>query len=114
MPGYYWFNHLLVLVDTPPRRGRLVEDQDGRILQDRAGDGDPLALAAGELGAPFADDGVQAIRHLFDELHGVSGAGRGHDRLTGCIGGSAVGDVRRHGVVEQDDVLADERHVGAQ
>src|SRR6185295_5822706 len=37
-------------------RRRLVEDQDGRVGQDRAGDGDALALAAGELDAALADD----------------------------------------------------------
>jgi hypothetical protein len=31
------------------RRGRLVEQQDRRAFQDRAGDGDALLLAAGEL-----------------------------------------------------------------
>ena len=36
--------------------GRLVEDQDRRILQDGAGDGEALALAAGERCAALADD----------------------------------------------------------
>ena len=30
------------------RRGRLVEDQDRRVAQDRAGDGEALLLAFGE------------------------------------------------------------------
>ena len=42
------------------RRGGLVEDQDRRVLQDHPGDGDPLALAAGELDAALADVGVVA------------------------------------------------------
>ena len=37
------------------RRGRLVEHQDRRVLQDHARDGDALALAAGELHAALAD-----------------------------------------------------------
>ena len=44
------------------RRGRLVEDQDRGILQDHPGDGDALALAAGELDAALADLGVIARR----------------------------------------------------
>jgi hypothetical protein len=36
------------------RRGRLVEDQDARVLQDRARDRDALLLAAGELEAALA------------------------------------------------------------
>ncbi len=42
------------------RRGRLVEDQDRRVLEQHAGDGDALALAAGELDAALADMGVEA------------------------------------------------------
>ena len=43
------------------RRGGLVQDQDRRVLQDRAGDRDPLALAAGEPAAALADHGVVAV-----------------------------------------------------
>jgi hypothetical protein len=35
-------------------RGRLVEDQDLRVFEDGAGDGDALSLATGEFGAAFA------------------------------------------------------------
>ena len=43
------------------RAGRLVEDQDRRVLEDGAGDGDALALAARQRGAALADDeGVAA------------------------------------------------------
>ena len=38
------------------RGERFVEDQDRRVAQQRAGDGDALALPAGELDAPFSDD----------------------------------------------------------
>ena len=37
------------------RRGRLVQDQDRRVLEEDAGDRDALALAAGELDAALAD-----------------------------------------------------------
>ena len=39
----------LLLGVAVERRGRLVEEQDRRRLEDRAGDGDALLLAAGEL-----------------------------------------------------------------
>ena len=42
------------------RRGRLVEDQDRRILQDHPRDRDPLALPARQLDPPLADMGVEA------------------------------------------------------
>ncbi len=37
------------------RAGRLVEDQHRRLLVDRAGDAEPLALAPGQADAAFAD-----------------------------------------------------------
>src|ERR1043165_2336744 len=37
------------------RRGRLVEHEDGRVLEDHAGEGDALPLSAGELDAALAD-----------------------------------------------------------
>ena len=43
------------------RRGRLVEDQDRRVLQQHAGDRDALALAARELDAALADMRVEAL-----------------------------------------------------
>ena len=36
----------------------IVEDEDARIANDRAGDGAALFLSAGERDAAFADDGV--------------------------------------------------------
>ena len=47
--------------------GGLVEDQDARPSQERAGDRDALALAGGELLAAFADDGVEAGGELADD-----------------------------------------------
>ena len=46
------------------RRGRLVEHQHRRILEQRARDRQPLALAAGELNAVFADQRRETLRHL--------------------------------------------------
>ena len=43
-------------------RGRLVEHQDRRVLQDHPGQRDALALAAGELDAALAEVGVVAGR----------------------------------------------------
>ena len=42
------------------RAGGLVEDQDRRVLEDGARDGEALALAAGQRGAALADDEVVA------------------------------------------------------
>ena len=42
------------------RAGGFVEDEDAGVGEDGAGDGETLALAAGELDAALADDGVVA------------------------------------------------------
>ena len=47
--------------------GGLVENQDGRIPEHGARDGDALPLATGEQGAAVAHGGVVAQRQLFDE-----------------------------------------------
>ncbi len=46
------------------RRGRFVEDEDRRVLENDARDGDALALAAGELDAALADMGLVAAPAL--------------------------------------------------
>ena len=43
-------------------RGGLVEDEDGRIVQNGAGDTDALLLAAGEIAASLAHLRVIAVR----------------------------------------------------
>ena len=63
------------------RRGRFVEQDDGRVLDQRARDGDALALAAGKLQAVLADRGVVADRKAFDEIVRVGGLCRGDDFL---------------------------------
>src|ERR1700712_4397541 len=50
------------------RAGRLVEDQDSRILQDRAGNGDALLLASRQFQAAFADPCVVPVRQAHDEV----------------------------------------------
>ena len=50
------------------RGGRLVEQQQRRVAQDRARDGDALALAAGQRDPALADRGVEAAAAAADEL----------------------------------------------
>ena len=49
------------------RRGRLVEDQDRRRLEDGAGDRHALLLAARELQPALADHGLVAVGQALDE-----------------------------------------------
>src|SRR5881409_1485353 len=39
-------------------RGRLIEDEDGRIVGQCPGEGEELTLASGEVAAPLADERV--------------------------------------------------------
>ena len=57
------------------RAGRLIEDQDLRVVQDGAGDADALAFAAGEALPALADDRVVAIGEADDEVMGVGRLG---------------------------------------
>ena len=100
------------------RRGRLVQHQDRRVLQDHAGDGDALALAAGELHAALADMRVVAapaapVLELCDELVGMGEPRRRHDLLLGRLR-PAVADVRADRAVQQRGVLRHHRDLRAQ
>ena len=84
------------------RAGRLVEDQDARIGDQRAGDGDALALAARKAAAALADHGVVALRQLEDEVMRAGELRRLDHPL------------HRHAGIGERDVVADravEQHV---
>src|ERR1700751_704601 len=88
------------------RRCRLVEYQNGRILQDGPRNRKPLPFSAGEPKSFFSDDGVVALWHLLVKivreggLCSVDYAGELNIRL-------AVGDIVANGVIEQDGLLRD-------
>ena len=72
------------LLDRPlglgvERRGRLVEDQDRRVLQEHAGDGQALLLPARELHAALADDRVEPVGQVGDHRVEPGPARRLHD-----------------------------------
>ena len=71
-------------------RGRLVEHEHRRVGQQRAGDRDPLALAAGQPAAALAELGVVAVRQRGDELVRVGGARRRLDLGRRLASGRAV------------------------
>ena len=77
------------------RCGRFVEQDDRRILDQRACNRDALALAAGELHAVLADLSVVALREAHDEIVRMRGF-RGGDDL--CLAGAQLAE---------RDVLAD-------
>src|SRR6185437_2685251 len=88
------------------RAGGLVEQQDARVAQQGAGQGDALALAPRQALAAGADRGFVAQRQGGDEVGGGGGAGGGFDLRLGGVG-AAHADVGGDRVVEQQGVLAD-------
>ena len=88
------------------RGGRLVEQQDRRRLEDGAGDGDALLLAAGQLQPALADLGLVAVRRHADEVVDLREPRRLLDLGVGRLP-AAVADVVADGVVEQHGVLRD-------
>src|SRR5260221_7509990 len=94
-------------------RRRLVEDQDRSVLQESAGNGDALTLAAGELDTAFADPRIESFGQACDEL-GERGA---FDRLVDCV---LVGiwprqpDIGTQSVVEKIGILGDQRDAAAE
>jgi predicted amidohydrolase len=96
------------------RRGRFVEDQDRRVLQEHARDRQPLLLAAGQFDAALADDRVQPGRQA--RYHARPAAPAGRHRMIGLVGGAeaAIGDVLADRAAEQEDVLLHDADLAAQ
>ena len=95
------------------RRGRFVEQQQRRILEDRARDGEPLALAAGQAQPALADLGSVALRQAQDELLDVRGARRGQRFVLAGVR-AAVEDVVEHRAGEDHRLLRHDRDAPAQ
>ena len=71
--------------------GRVVEDQDRRVGEESAGEGNALALAARQGDAALADDGGIALRETHNEVVRLRGLGRSLDlRLRRAAGGDVV------------------------
>ena len=94
------------------RAGRLVEDQDRRVLEQRAGDGQALALAARQGRAALADQGVVALRLAHDEVVRLGERGRLLDLGLRRIG-PADPQVVADGAVEQRRILEHHADVAA-
>ena len=92
------------LVGAIEIRSSLIKNENGRILQDSAGDGDALAFAARELRAALADNGFIAIRKRLDECMDVRLLGGIPDRFR-CGVGPADPDIVLDGPVEKVGIL---------
>ena len=93
-------------------RGGLVQDQDIRVLDQGARDGDALLLPARQLRAARADVRVQPVGEVAQEL-AVCFAGRGVEFRAGGAR-FAVRDVLGDGAGEEHGLLGDDADFAAQ
>jgi len=94
-------------------RGRLVQDQHRRVLEERARDGKPLPCPP-ERRTPFSRSRYRALCHFADEVHRVRASAALNDVGPARSGEATIGDVRSDRVVEEHDILAYQRDVRAQ
>src|SRR5437016_2330798 len=95
------------------RRVRLLDDQQGRVAQDGAGQGNQKLLAAWNRLTHFADRCLISLRQILNELVAVSYLG-GFDDLRQRVTWVATADVVGDRVVENQVVLQDDGHMSAQ
>ena len=94
-------------------RGGFVEDENGRVFEQGAGDGEALALAAGEALTAVADESLVSLGHLHDEIVRHGGFGGGENFFFGEIR-AAVAEIAPDRVVEKNGFLGDDRHLPTQ
>src|SRR5262249_7982109 len=95
------------------RSRRLVEQDDRRVLEQGARDGDALALAAGDLQAVLTDLRFIPARERRDEVVRVSGLGGGDD-LGLARTQTSERDILAHRAAKQENILPDIGDLAAQ
>ena len=99
------FDHL-ELAGGVNGRGSVVKDQHAGVGQERPGQGQSLALAAGEGHAPFAHGCLVALSQFADELVGLCKVSRLGHLLVGRIR-TPDSEVGLDRVIEKEAVLED-------
>src|ERR687885_2054719 len=95
----------------------LVQDENARIGEHGAGEGEQLALTLAQGTAALAKNRVVPVRQLRDEVMGLGGAGGSLDLLARCrllVARPAVADVLRDRAGEQERFLQYRGDVRAQ
>ena len=94
-------------------RGRLVEDEDARVGEESAREGDELALAEREPRAALGDLGLVAQLERRDEVVRPDRVRRGLDLLLGRVR-PPEGDVLPNRAREEEALLRDDAELAAQ
>ena len=95
-------------------RGRIIHNQDRRIIRECAGQRQALFLPAGQAHAAFAHDGVITLRHRPDEIVRAGDLGHFLDISVVAITAGTKTDVAADGVGEQEGILRHDAHLRAQ
>src|SRR3989442_7453744 len=91
------------------RAGGFVHHQHRRVVVERTGNADALALASGKTDATLADQRVEPLRQVVDKLSQLRGMNGAPDSgFVDLISRQAKGDVSAQGVVGKVDGL---RHI---
>ena len=93
-------------------RAGLVEDQEGRVFEERAREGQPLRLTSAQTCSSLADHGVVAGGQGCDELVRMGQARGGDDRVTRGVGARQE-DIGGYGVMKKIRELGDPGHARA-
>ena len=101
------------LRDRIQGRGGLVQDQHRPVGQDRARNRNPLPLAARQLDAALADQGLVAVRQVGNEAMGMGEARGAHDLGVARLR-PRISDVLGQRAVEQHRLLRHQRNRPAQ
>src|SRR5579883_2994212 len=104
----------LILRRAVDGAGGVVENQDARVGEQGAGDGDTLALAAGERDAALADHRLVTFLEAEDELVGLRVSRGPLNRRLVHLLAHAVGNVLGHRAREEENILLDGRDLRAQ
>ena len=93
--------------------GGFVEDQEGGSDEEGSGEGEALALTAGEEDPVFADHGIVSVGELLDEGVGEGVAGGLLDLGERGVG-TCVGDIVADGAGDQGRVLGDDADLASE
>ena len=94
--------------------GRVIQDQNAGVFQQRTGDGHPLLLAAGEGHAALTNKGVIAIWELFNNLMNGRELGCLNDFFIRNLAMNTIGDVLFDRAGEQEWLLLHDPDLGAE